>query len=365
MKLGILKEKKDSRVAVIPETLPKLKDLGLDLLVEKGAGEQSMYSDDQYREQGATVTDRSAVLSQADLLLSIMPPEDAELKQLREDTLVISQFEPFNDPAVSEKLRSMKLRAISLDMIPRTTLAQSMDVLSSMASVAGYRAVLEAAGHLPRYFPMMITAAGSIRPSKVLVLGAGVAGLQAIATARRLGAMVEAFDTRSAAKEEVKSLGAKFVEVEGAREDTGAGGYAVEQPEEFLERQRREVQDRAIKADVIITTAQGRGRNAPMLVPKGTVEQMKNGSVIVDLAASTGGNCELTEDRKIINHKGVTIIGNSQLATLMPQDASFLYSNNILNFLKHFVKDGTPDLNLEDEIIRGALITAPNEDEQE
>lgn len=364
MKLGILKEKDDSRVAVIPETLPKLKDLGLDLLIEEGAGEQSMYSDEQYREHGATVTDRSGVLSQAEILLSISPPEDSELRQLPENTLVISQFEPFNEPEVTDKLRNMKLQAFSLDMIPRTTLAQSMDILSSMASVAGYRAVLEAARHLPRYFPMMITAAGSIRPARVLVLGAGVAGLQAIATARRLGAMVEAFDTRSAAKEEVKSLGAKFVEVEGAREDTGAGGYAVEQTEEFLERQRKEVQDRAMKADVIITTAQVRGRKAPMLVPKETVEEMKTGSVIVDLAASTGGNCELTEDRKVINHNGVTIIGNSLLAETMPQDASFLYSNNILNFLKHFVKDGKPELNLEDEIIRGALITAELKEEK-
>ena len=204
---------------------------------------------------------------------------------------------------------------------------------------------------------MMITAAGSIKPAKVLILGAGVAGLQAIATARRLGAMVEAFDTRQAAKEEVESLGAKFVEVEGAKDDKGAGGYAVQQSEEYLQRQRAEVQARAIKADVVITTAQVRGRKAPLLVPKETVEKMKPGAVIVDLASSTGGNCELTKDGEVISVHGVTIIGNSNLAGLMPQDASLLFSNNTLNFLKMLIKDGQINLDLGNEIIRGAFIT--------
>lgn len=236
-------------------------------------------------------------------------------------------------------------------------MAQSMDVLSSMASISGYKATLEAARLLPRYFPMMITAAGSLKPARVLVLGAGVAGLQAIATARRLGAMVEAFDTRSAAKEEVLSLGAKFVEVEGAAEDKGAGGYAVEQSEDFLKRQRAEVQARAMKADVIITTAQVRGRKAPVLVPASTVEQMRQGAVIIDLASSTGGNCELSKDNEVIVHNGVTVYGNSHLSALMPQDASTLYSNNLFNFLKYLMKDGELDLRLDDEIISGALIT--------
>ncbi len=357
MKVGILNERDDARVAVVPETLSKLKDLGLDILIERGAGESAMYSDETYAGQ-ARIADRQAVLSEAGLLISINPPGDEELKGLSQDTVLISQFAPYFDAEVTEKLRRLKLRAFSMDMIPRTTLAQSMDVLSSMASIAGYRAVLEAAGRLPRYFPMMITAAGSIRPARVLVLGAGVAGLQAIATARRLGAMVEAFDTRQAAREEVLSLGAKFVEVEGAVEDTAAGGYAVEQTEEFIMRQRAEVQARAMKSDVIITTAQVRGRQAPLLVPKTTVDKMKPGSVIVDLAASTGGNCELTEDKKIVSYQGVTIIGNSQLAELMPQDASFLYSNNLYNFLKYVVKDGQLRFDLDDEIIRGALFTA-------
>lgn len=356
MKLGVLKETSDQRVAIIPDTIPKLKQLGIDLLIESGAGALASYQDESYQEH-AQVVDRSTVFKDADVIISIDPLGEAELKKVSSNQWLISQFQPFNDPTIVEQLSGAQLNAFSLDMIPRTTLAQSMDILSSMASVAGYKAVLEAARLLPRYFPMMITAAGSIKPSKILVLGAGVAGLQAIATARRLGAMVEAFDTRTAAKEEVLSLGAKFVEVEGAKEDTGAGGYAVEQSEDFLKRQRAEVQTRAIKADVIITTAQVRGRKAPLLVPASTVEQMKPGSVIIDLASSTGGNCELSKDNQVVVHKGVTIYGNSNLAALMPQDASSLYSTNLYNFLKHITKEGQLELRMDDEITAGARIT--------
>lgn len=357
MKLGVVKEKRFRRVAVIPDTVPKLKETGLDILIEKDAGQQALYSDGQYAEAGAEIVDRARILSEADILLSIDPLPPADLQAAGEGTWLISQFQPYHDDTIVDTLTSIGLKAFSMDMIPRTTLAQAMDVLSSMASIAGYKAVLSAAHHLPRYFPMLITAAGSIRPARVLVLGAGVAGLQAIATARRLGAMVEAFDTRQAAKEEVESLGAKFVEVEGARDDSDAGGYAVEQSEEFLQRQRAEVQARAMKADVIITTAQVRGRKAPILVPASTVEKMKPGSIIVDLAASTGGNCELTQDEAIINHNEVTIIGNSNLADDMPQDASQLYSTNVFNFIKYMMKDGAINLDLEDEIIGGAFIT--------
>lgn len=364
MKLGIVHEQNDQRVSIVPETIPKLKALGLEILVERDAGLGASYDNKAY-EENARLLSRDELLKEADVIVSIHPLPEAELKRLKEDTIVISQFQPYVDGSVIDKLRALKLRALSLDMIPRTTLAQSMDVLSSMASVAGYKAVLEATRYLPRYLPMMITAAGSIRPAKVLILGAGVAGLQAIATARRLGAMVEAFDTRRAAKEEVESLGARFVEVEGASDDKAAGGYAVAQSEEFLKRQRAEVQARAVKSDIIITTAQVRGRKAPILVPKETVDKMKTGSVIVDLAASTGGNCELTKDNEVVNHKGVSIIGNSHLAGLMPQDSSFLYSNNILNLLKHITKDGNLEFNMEDEIVRGSYITAPVEAESE
>ena len=360
MKIGVLKENTDPRVALVPATLAKIKALGLEILIENDAGLNAMYENAAYEEE-ASIHDRATILKEADILVSIFPPADSDLEQLNEQQFVISQFQPYNDQEVTGKLQKMGIQAFSMDMIPRTTLAQAMDVLSSMASIAGYKAVLEAARFLPRYFPMMITAAGSIRPAKVLVLGAGVAGLQAIATARRLGAMVEAFDTRAAAKEEVESLGARFVEVEGAKDDTAAGGYAVEQSEDFLKRQRAEVQSRAIKSDIIITTAQVRGRKAPLLVPKETVEQMKRGSVIVDLASSTGGNCELSKDNEVVNHNGVSIIGNSQLAALMPQDASLLFSNNILNFLKMLIQDGQVNLDMDNEIIRGAFFTAPAE----
>ncbi len=355
MKIGVLSESNDERVSVVPAVAKKLQALGAEILLEKGAGAQAGFEDDQY--EGATAKDRKDVLAESQMLISIHPLSDEELGALKAETLLISEFKPFFDKEVSAKIKGMGLRAISMDMIPRTTLAQSMDVLSSMASIAGYKAVLAAAAKLPRYFPMMITAAGSIKPSKVLILGAGVAGLQAIATARRLGAQVEAFDTRSAAKQEVESLGARFVEVAGAKEDTGAGGYAVEQDEDFIKRQREEVQKRAMNADVIITTAQVRGRKAPILVPTSTVEKMKPGSVIVDLAASTGGNCELTQDGETINRHGVWIIGDSDLASDMPEDASTLYANNLFNFLKLIVNEGQLHLDFENEIVQSAYIT--------
>lgn len=357
MKLGILKEQNDSRVAIVPTLLGKFKDLGLEICVEQNAGAKASCSDEEYT-ANATVCSRKEVLQNSDIVVSINAPSDEDLALLRPETLVISQFQSFIDDKVAPKLKGMNLRAFGMDVIPRTTLAQSMDVLSSMASIAGYKAVLDAASRLPRYLPMMITAAGSIKPAKVLILGAGVAGLQAIATARRMGATVEAFDTRAAVKEEVESLGARFVEVAGAKDESSAGGYAVEQTEEFLQRQRAEVADRASKADIVITTAQVRGRKAPILLTQETVEKMKRGSVVVDLAASTGGNCELTQDRQVIVHNGVTIVGNSDLASEMPQDASFLYGNNLLNFMKLFVKKGELNIDLQNEIIRGAYLTA-------
>jgi NAD(P) transhydrogenase subunit alpha len=357
MKIGIPKEYNDPRVPITPLIAQKLKDLKVEILLENGAGDLASFPDHTFAES-VVLTTRQEIFKNADVILSINPLPENELDQLRSGVILISQFKPYFDESVVGMLKSKKLRAFSLDMIPRTTLAQSMDVLSSMASIAGYKAVLTAANNMSRFFPMMITAAGSIRPAKVLILGAGVAGLQAIATARRLGASVEAFDTRQAAKEEVESLGAKFVEVAGAVDDKGAGGYAVAQSEEFLQRQRTEVQNRAMKADVIITTAQVRGRKAPVLVSKETIEKMQPGSVIVDLAASTGGNCELTKDREIVKHKGVTIIGDSDLANSMPQDASTLFATNVLNFMKLLInKEGELVLNMNDEIIKGSFIT--------
>lgn len=350
MILGILNEN-DQRVAIVPQLIKKFQKLNFEVWIESKAGESANYSDAEYEAANGKVTNKEEILSNADVLVTYQPPSDADLRQLKSKTLVISLFAPYIDDSIVEHLKQFDIIPFSLDMIPRTTIAQSMDVLSSMASVAGYRAVLEAANYLPRYFPMLITAAGSIKPCSVVILGAGVAGLQAIATAKRLGAVVEASDPRAAAREEVLSLGAKFIEVEGAKDDSAAGGYAVEQSKDFLERQKAHVQERAMKADIIITTAQVRGRKAPILIPASTVEKMKTGSVIVDLAASTGGNCELTQDGKVIKHNGITIIGDSNLAAKMPTDSSFLFSNNIHNYLKIMVKDGKIDLDWENEII--------------
>ena len=355
MKLGVVKEAHDRRVFVVPGMVDKIKDLGVDILMERGAGESAGFDDDDYEhiEWG----DRLEIIRSSDILLSLQPLTTEDYRLTKDTCILVSLFAPYFDEKQVKEIQEIPRQAFSMDMIPRTTLAQSMDVLSSMASIAGYKAVLAAAAKLPRYFPMMITAAGSIKPAKVLILGAGVAGLQAIATAKRLGAMVEAFDPRTAAKEEVLSLGAKFVEVEGAMEADDAGGYAIQQTEEYLEKQRILVQEKAANADVIITTAQVRGKKAPMLVPKETVHKMKSGSVIVDLAASTGGNCELTEDGKTIKHNNVYIIGDSNLAADMSMDSSFLVANNIYNFLKTWIKDGQLNLDMSNEIIESSLVS--------
>jgi H+-translocating NAD(P) transhydrogenase subunit alpha len=354
MIIGLLREHHDARVALTPANLAKLSPKGVQFLVETQAGQAAYFPDSEYAAH-AIITDRVEVLTKADLVVSIHPPNVTEL---RKGCIAVAQFAPFVDPSIKTILSEHGITAFSLDMIPRTTLAQAMDVLSSMAGIAGYQAALLGATHLSRYLPMMVTAAGTIKPAKVLVLGAGVAGLQAIATAKRLGAAVEAFDTRAAAKEEVQSLGAKFVEVAGAADDKGAGGYAVQQSEEYLSRQRAEVQARAAKADIVICTAQVRGNKAPTLVTADTVAQMRPGSVIIDLAASTGGNCELTQDKKTIDFQGVTIIGDSNLAALMPQDASTLFGNNLTNFLQLFItKEGKLHLDLENIIVRESKIS--------
>jgi NAD(P) transhydrogenase subunit alpha len=356
MILGVLKEASFQRVAIVPSTLKKLLKLGLDVVVESKAGFNSEFLDDQYTSEGARIMSRSDVISKSDIVVSIQPLSDSELAQIKSGALYISMLAPYQDATVTDKFKSYSFHAVSMDMIPRTTLAQSMDVLSSMASLAGYKAVLKAADTYQNMFPMMMTAAGTIPPTKVLVLGAGVAGLQAIATAKRLGAIVEAFDTRTAAREEVESLGATFIEVPGAVDDKGAGGYAVQQSEEYLSKQRILVQEKATKANIIIATAQVRGRKAPILVTEETINQMRHGSVIVDLAASTGGNCAYTVNNECITQNGVTIIGNSDLADDVGSIASTLFSNNIINFLQIVVKDGAINLDTSNEIIKSAYI---------
>lgn len=354
MKIGFLKGKKDLKCPIAPDLVKKYESIGVSLKAEKGINEAAFFDQSKYEE--VEFLDRGQVIRDSDILFCSENLSDEELNQIKPEAHFISLLAPYNHPEVVDQMGKYPFKTFSMDMIPRTTLAQSMDVLSSMASVAGYMAVLKAANLLPRYLPMMITAAGSIKPSKVLVIGAGVAGLQAIATARRLGAMVEAFDVRAASKEEVESLGAKFVEVEGAADDKDAGGYAVEQSKEFLERQQAEVQKRAANADIIITTAQLRGRPAPKLVLKETVEKMKPGSVIVDLAASTGGNCEVTKNDETIVHEKVTIVGNSHLENEMIQDSSILLSNNIFNYVNIMVKEGQLVYDQENEILAKSKI---------
>ena len=354
MILGVLKDA-DDRVALTPDIVQKLTDVH-QVFIESDAGADAFFTNTLYTEAGATIALAEEVVQKASLLICIKPPSETIYQNLSPSSVVISSFQPFNQPEIIDELSKYPLTAFSMDMLPRTTLAQDKDVLSSMASMAGYRAVLEAATHLPRYFPMLTTAAGSIPPAKVLILGAGVAGLQAIATAKRLGAVVEVFDTRLAVKEEVKSLGAKFVEVEGAKDDKAAGGYAVEQSEEYKQRQQALIVEKSEKADVIITTALLRGKKSPILITKETVEAMKPGSVIVDLAASGGGNCDLTQDNQTIIHRGITIIGDSSLEAKMPMHASQLYAKNIFNFLKILTKDGELNLDFDNPLIDGACI---------
>lgn len=358
MTIGLLKEPAgEQRVALLPESVKTLIDSKVTVLVEKDAGMTAFNSDTDYSSIGATPSARTNVLA-ADMIIGINPPTESEIEKLKVGQTLLCVFQPLSNKPLVEKLQGLKVTSFSLDNVPRTTRAQSMDVLSSMATVAGYKAVLTAAAMSPRFFPMFMTAAGSIIPSKVLILGAGVAGLQAIATARRLGAVVEAFDVRAAAEEEVKSLGAKFVKVEGAQDDAAAGGYAVEQTDDYKAKQQALIQGHATKANIIICTAQIPGRKAPVLILADTVVNMQPGSVIVDLAASTGGNCQLTENDKTVQKHGVTIIGNSNLPSSMPMDASKMFGKNIVNLLKLMIdKEGTFNLDWEDDIIANTCVT--------
>lgn len=361
MLVGILKEG-ENRVSVIPTDLAALKKMGVEhILVESGAGLASFHPDQSYVDQGAKMASRSEVLAQSDLILCIHTPSDEELASIKEGTVLIGQFNPLQEHEVIDRFGTKKLTTFSLELIPRTTRAQSMDVLSSMAMLAGYKSVLLGATHLPHMFPMSMTAAGSIKPAKVLVLGAGVAGLQAIATGRRLGAVVEAFDVRTAAREEVESLGAKFVAVEGATDDSKAGGYAVEQTEEYKQRQAQLIADHAAKADVIICTAQIPGRKAPLLVTEETISRMTPGSVVVDLAASTGGNCAHTKNGETTIVNGITILGYSDIPSTMGADASKLISKNLINFVTLLIKEGELVLNFDDDIIAGTCLNHSGE----
>ena len=355
MKLGVLKETgTENRVAILPAEVVALKKMGIDVLVETNAGERAFASDLAYTSAGADIAERKVVISDAEMLLSINPPVDDDINSFKDGQVLCSVLNPVLNNNWLDKARLRGLSVLALDLIPRTTRAQSMDILSSMATVSGYKAVLEAASLLPRFFPMFMSAAGTIKPSHVLILGAGVAGLQAIAIARKLGAVVEVFDVRTAVKEEVKTIGGKFIEVEGAKEDVAAGGYAVEQTDEFKKKQQKLIQEHAIASDVVIATAQIPGKKAPVLLLKETVYSMKPGSVIIDLAASSGGNCELTENGKNIIINGVNIIGKSDYPSDMSSDASKMFGCNVINLLKIMIdKDAKLMLNMQDDIING------------
>lgn len=356
MIIGVLKEQQpETRVSLVPEVVSALVKMNVKVMVESGAGQSAYHNDKAYTDAGATIADRNSIASSADVLLTI---NSANLPDnVKSGAVVMGVYQPLFDHQKMQQLAGKGYTVFSMDTIPRTTRAQAMDVLSSQANIAGYKAVLLAAMEYCRYFPMFMTAAGSIPPAKILILGAGVAGLQAIATAKRLGGVVEVFDVRPAVKEEVMSLGAKFVEVEGAADVSKAGGYAVQQTEEFQNRQRAKIHEHAKKADIIISTAQIPGKRAPILITKEMIEDMRPGSVIVDIASVTGGNTELTQDDKRIDHNGVTIIGNSSLQCTAPADASKVYSKNVLNFLKLVIdKDGNLNLNYEDDIVAGTCI---------
>lgn len=358
MVIGILKEPPgENRVSLLAESLSGLIDARTEVRAEPRCGFQAFSDDVRYTEAGASVVPRKDILASADVVLSIHPPSEEDIAGARAGAVWLGVYDPLTRPGVIGQMAARGLTVFSMDFIPRTTRAQSMDVRSSQASIAGYKAVLLAAYSYCRYFPMLMTAAGSIPPAKVLVLGAGVAGLQAIATARRLGAVVEVFDTRPAVREEVMSLGGRFVEVEGARDASGAGGYAVEQSADYLERQNQKIAQSVAKADIIITTAQIPGKKAPVLITRAMVETMKPGSVIVDLASSSGGNTELTRDDDTVQYKGVAIIGNANLPSAMPSDASKLYGKNILNFLKLLRgPEGEIQLDFSDDILTATCI---------
>ena len=358
MIIGVLKEPApETRVSLLPEHVISLKKWKTEVFVEIGAGTSAFAEDEKYAESGANLTDRASLLGSADLLLSINNISPSDIKALKKGTILLGVYQPLIFASIIQDWASKGLTIFSMDMLPRTTRAQTMDVLSSQANIAGYKSVLMAANLFPKYFPMFMTAAGSIPPAKILILGAGVAGLQAIATGKRLGAVIEVFDTRPAVKEEVMSLGAKFIEVEGAADASKAGGYAVEQSEEFIQRQQSRIGDSVAKSDIVITTAQIPGKRAPVLITKSMIDNMKNGSVIIDLAAATGGNTELTRDDQTVTYRGVSIVGNSRLPSSMPSDASKLYGKNVVNFLQLMIgKEGELNLNFGDDLVAGTCI---------
>ncbi len=346
----------ERRVALVPELVPKLAKAGLEVLVEAGAGAAAGFPDAAYQEKGARM--EADVLAQADVLLKVQPPSAAETARIREGATLIGFLQPYANGDGIRELAARRVTAFSMELMPRITRAQPMDALSAMSTIAGYKAALIAAERLPKFFPLLMTAAGTVSPARVFVIGAGVAGLQAIGTARRLGALVEAYDTRPAVKEQVESLGAKFAEVAlDTREAEDKGGYARGQSEEFLRKQQELMTKYLAAADAVITTALVPGQRAPLLITEEMVRAMRPGAVIVDLAAEQGGNCALTEPGREVQRHGVMIAGPLNIASSLPYHASQMYARTVTSFLAHLVKDGKLDLDLTDELTRGPLVT--------
>lgn len=356
MRIGVPKETApgERRVALVPDVVSRLTGSGFDVLVENGAGTEAAYTDAAYGEAGASLVD--GVLGQAEVIVKVQKPTADETARLRQGDLLIAYLEPLTDKEGIERLAAAGVVAFAMESIPRITRAQPMDALSSQATVSGYKGALLAAERLPKFFPMLTTAAGTVPPAKVLVLGAGVAGLQAIATARRLGAVVSGFDVRPVVKEQVESLGASFLDL-GIRGEETAGGYATELTAEQQAQQQAELEKRLPDFDVVITTAAIPGRPAPKLIPASAVRAMRPGSVIVDLAAETGGNCELTKPGEEVDEAGVSIIGFTNLPSTMPTHASQLYARNVAALLTHLAPEGELKLDFDDEITAGACVT--------
>ncbi len=359
MRIAVPKETRpgERRVALVPESVTKLTGSGLEVVVEAGAGDRAGYSDDAYRGAGASIApDRASALAGAQVVVTVRAPDPADVRGLDSGSTLIGLLQPLTSPELLRALADAGVTSFAMELVPRITRAQRMDALSSQATVAGYRAVLLGAVRGGRLFPMLMTAAGTIPPAKVLVIGTGVAGLQAIATARRLGAVVQGFDIRPAAKEQVESLGATWVGME-MKEAEGAGGYAQEVSDEAKQREHEHLAKLVAEADVVVTTAQIPGRPAPVLVTRDMVERMKPGSVIVDVAAESGGNCELTKPDEDVEQNGVTILGPTDLACVQAVHASQMYSRNLLALLQHLIKDGALDIDTSDEITAGCLVT--------
>jgi NAD(P) transhydrogenase subunit alpha len=358
MRVGVARETApgERRVALVPETAAKLGAAGFDVVVEAGAGDAASFPDDAYRDAGVAIGSPW----EADAIVKVRKPDDSEAARLRDGQLLVAYLDPIADPAGVEALASRGVVAFAMESIPRTTRAQSMDALSSQATVGGYKAALLAAEHLPRFFPMLMTAAGTVPPAKVLVIGAGVAGLQAIATARRLGAVVTGFDVRPAVREQIESLGAGWLDL-GVAGAEGEGGYARELTPEEMQAQQQALEGRIGEFDAVITTAAVPGRPAPKIIPASAVETLRPGSVIVDLAAETGGNCELTEPGEVVVRSGVTLVGLTDLASTMPYHASMLYSRNVQALLLHLAPEGELTLDWSDEITSGACVAGKQE----